>query len=257
MAELLTGAPDEVVTNAILRMISLTAFGHTGELALITLDNGADHNRPNTFGPASLNSLSSAIDQAQKSDAVAIAVTGKPFIFAAGADLSGIGSVSDKSLATAFGDLGHEVFLKLYESKKPTFAFINGLALGGGLEVGLNAHYRTLASTAFIGLPECFLGLVPGWGGATLLPKLIGPENAVQVIILNALNNNTMLKSKDALSLGVVDAVYEPADFLEHSVKFAADILSGKRKLIVRILVKIAQVLKKQLTLERQQLLKI
>ena len=231
MAEVLTGAPDEVVTNAILRMVSLTPFGHTGELALITLDNGADHNRPNTFGPASLNSLSSAIDEAQKSDAVAIAVTGKPFIFAAGADLSGIGSVSDKSVATAFGDLGHEVFLKLHESKKPTFAFINGLALGGGLEVGLNAHYRTLASTAFIGLPECFLGLVPGWGGATLLPKLIGPENAVQVIILNALNNNTMLKSKDALSLGVVDAVYEPADFLEHSVKFAADILSGKKKI--------------------------
>ena len=231
MAEVLASAPDEVVTNAILRMVSLTPFGHTGELALITLDNGADHNRPNTFGPASLNSLSSAIDEAQKSDAVAIAVTGKPFIFAAGADLSGVGSVSDKSVATAFGDLGHEVFLKLYESKKPTFAFINGLALGGGLEVGLNAHYRTLASTAFIGLPECFLGLVPGWGGATLLPKLIGPENAVQVIILNALNNNTMLKSKDALSLGVVDAVYEPSDFLEHSVKFAADILSGKKKI--------------------------
>ena len=231
MAEVLAGAPDEVVTNAILRMISLSAFGHTGELALITLDNGADHNRPNTFGPASLNSLSSAIDQAEKSDAVAIAVTGKPFIFAAGADLSGVGSVSDKSVATAFGDLGHEVFLKLYESKKPTFAFINGLALGGGLEVGLNSHYRTLVSTAFIGLPECFLGLVPGWGGATLLPKLIGPENAVQVIILNALNNNTMLKAKDALSLGVVDAVYEPADFLEHSVKFVADILSGKKKI--------------------------
>jgi len=231
VAEVLAGAPDEVVTNAILRMISLSAFGHTGELALITLDNGADHNRPNTFGPASLNSLSSAIDQAEKSDAVAIAVTGKPFIFAAGADLSGVGSVSDKSVATAFGDLGHEVFLKLYESKKPTFAFINGLALGGGLEVGLNSHYRTLVSTAFIGLPECFLGLVPGWGGATLLPKLIGPENAVQVIILNALNNNTMLKAKDALSLGVVDAVYEPADFLEHSVKFVADILSGKKKI--------------------------
>ena len=231
MAEVLAGAPDEVVTNAILRMVSLTPFGHTGELALITLDNGADHNRPNTFGPTSLNSLSSAIDEAQKSDAVAIAVTGKPFIFAAGADLSGIGSVSEKSLATAFGDLGHEVFIKLLESKKPTFAFINGLALGGGLEVGLNAHYRTLASTAFIGLPECFLGLVPGWGGSTLLPKLIGPENAVQVIILNALNNNTMLKSKEALSLGVVDAVYEPADFLEHSVKFAADILSGEKKI--------------------------
>jgi len=227
----MVGAPDEVVTNAILRMVSLTPFSHNGELALITLDNGSDHTRPNTFGAASLQSLSSAIDEATKSNAVAIAVTGKPFIFAAGADLSAMGFLTDKSQAIAIGDLGHDVFLKLHESKKPTFAFINGLALGGGLEVGLNCHYRTLASTAFTGLPECFLGLVPGWGGATLLPKIIGPENAVQVIISNALNNNTMMKSKDALSLGVVDAVYEPADFLEKSVKFAADILSGKKKI--------------------------
>ncbi len=230
-ATTMVGAPDEVVTNAILRMVSLIPFGHNGELALITLDNGADHTRPNTFGAASLQSLSNAIDEATKSQAVAIAVTGKPFIFAAGADLSAMGFLKDKSQAIAIGDLGHEVFLKLHESKKPTFAFINGLALGGGLEVGLNCHYRTLASTAFTALPECFLGLVPGWGGATLLPKLIGPENAVQVIISNALNNNTMMKSKDALSLGVVDAVYEPADFLEKSVKFAADIVSGKKKI--------------------------
>jgi len=66
VVEVLAGAPDEVVTNAILRMVSLSPFGHTGELALITLDNGADHNRPNTFGPASLNSLSAAIDQAEE-----------------------------------------------------------------------------------------------------------------------------------------------------------------------------------------------
>ena len=231
MAEVLAGAPDEVVTNAVVQMVSLTPFGHTGNLALITLDNGADHNRPNTFGPASLAALSNTIDEAQKSDAVAIAVTGKPFIFAAGADLSAMSFLKDKLQAIAIGDLGHDVFLKLHESKKPTFAFINGLALGGGLEVGLNCHYRTLASTAFTGLPECFLGLVPGWGGATLLPKLVGPENAVQVIIVNALNNNTMMKSKDALSLGVVDAVFEPSDFLENSVKFAANVLSGKNKI--------------------------
>jgi 3-hydroxyacyl-CoA dehydrogenase len=72
---------------------------------------------------------------------------------------------------------------------------------------------------------------VPGWGGATILPKLIGPERAVQVIILNALNNNTMMKAKDALGLGVVDAVYEPADFLENSIKFAAQVISGSKKI--------------------------
>jgi 3-hydroxyacyl-CoA dehydrogenase/enoyl-CoA hydratase/carnithine racemase len=139
--------------------------------------------------------------------------------------------LKDRSQALAIGKLGHDVFRKLGESKKPTFAFINGLALGGGLEVGLHCHYRTLATTAFTGLPECFLGLVPGWGGATILPKLIGPEKAVQVIILNALNSNTMMKAKDALGLGVVDAVFEPADFLEHSIKFAAEIIGGKKKI--------------------------
>ena len=225
------GAPEEVVTNAILRDVSLEPFGATGKLALITLDNGMDHNRPNTFGAASLISLKKAIEAAESSEAVAIAITGKPFIFAAGADLSGLAFLKDKSQALEIGKLGHDVFRKLGESKKPTFAFINGLALGGGLEVGLHCHYRTLASTAFTGLPECFLGLVPGWGGATILPKLIGPEKAVQVIILNALNNNTMMKAKDALGLGVVDAVYEPADFLEHSIKFAAEVITGKKRI--------------------------
>ncbi len=225
------GAPDEVVTNDILREVSLEPFGGTGKLALITLDNGMDHNRPNTFGAGSLASLQKAIESAEASDAVAIAITGKPFIFAAGADLSGLAFLKDKSQALAIGKLGHDVFRKLGESKKPTFAFINGLALGGGLEVGLHCHYRTLATTAFTGLPECFLGLVPGWGGATILPKLIGAEKAVQVIVLNALNNNTMMKAKDALGLGVVDAVFEPADFIEHSIKFAAEIIGGKKKI--------------------------
>jgi 3-hydroxyacyl-CoA dehydrogenase/enoyl-CoA hydratase/carnithine racemase len=225
------GAPEEVVTKAILREVSLAPFGASGTLALITLDNGMDHNRPNTFGAAGFESLRVAIDAAESSNAVAIAITGKPFIFAAGADLSGMSFLTDKTQALAIGKLGHDVFRKLGESKKPTFAFINGLALGGGLEVGLHCHYRTLASTAFTGLPECFLGLVPGWGGATILPKLIGPEKAVQVIILNALNNNTMMKAKDALGLGVVDAVYEPADFLENSIKFAAQVISGSKKI--------------------------
>ncbi|MEN9325589.1 MAG: hypothetical protein RL414_1343, partial [Actinomycetota bacterium] len=174
--------PDEVVTHALLREVDLTPFGYAGTLALITLDNGMDHTRPNTFGPTSLSELDAAITAATSSNADAIAITGKPFIFAAGADLSALSLLSKKEQALAVGKLGHDVFRRLGESKKPTFAFINGLALGGGLEVGLHCHYRTLAATAFTGLPEVFLGLVPGWGGATILPKLIGPVNAVQVI---------------------------------------------------------------------------
>ena len=224
------GAPEEVVTNALIRDVDLTPFGFTGSLALITLDNGLDHTRPNTFGAQSLIALGAAITDAIGRSPAAIGIIGKPFIFAAGADLSALSFLSERSQSLAIGKLGHDVFRRLDECGVPTFAFINGLALGGGLEVGLHCNYRTLASTAFTGLPEVFLGLVPGWGGATILPKLIGPERAVQVIMLNALNNNTMMKAKDALSLGVVDAVYEPADFLERSVSFAAKVLSGATK---------------------------
>ena len=225
------GAPDEVVTNALVRDVDLSAFGYKGSLALITLDNGLDHTRPNTFGPQSLTALNEAITDAIGRSPAAIAITGKPFIFAAGADLSAVAFTTERAQIRAFGKLGHDVFRRLDECGVPTFAFINGLALGGGLEVGLHCNYRTLASTAFTGLPEVFLGLLPGWGGTTILPKLIGPERAIQVIMLNALNNNTMMKAKDALSLGVVDAVYEPADFLERSVSFAAKILSGETKI--------------------------
>ena len=225
------GAPEEVVTNALVRDIDLSAFGGKGSMALITLDNGHDHNRPNTFGPQSVKALDAAITDALGRNPAAIAITGKPFIFAAGADLSALSFLNDRNQSLAIGKLGHDVFRRLGESSIPTFAFINGLALGGGLEVGLHCHYRTVATTAFTALPEVFLGLVPGWGGATILPKLIGPERAVQVIMLNALNNNTMMKAKDALKLGVVDAMYEPADFLERSIGFAVGVLNGTTKI--------------------------
>jgi 3-hydroxyacyl-CoA dehydrogenase/enoyl-CoA hydratase/carnithine racemase len=225
------GAPEEVVTHALVRDVDLAAFGATGSLALITLDNGHDHTRPNTFGPQSLMALDAAITEAISRKPTAIAITGKPFIFAAGADLSALAFLTERSQPLGIGKLGHDVFRRLDECGIPTFAFINGLALGGGLEVGLACKYRTMSATALTGFPEVFLGLIPGWGGATILPQLIGPEKAVQVIIANALNNNTMLKAKEALALGVVDDVYAPADFLEKSIYFAASILNGSRKI--------------------------
>ena len=225
------GAPEEVITQSLVRDVDLTPFGFKGSLALITLDNGLDHTRPNTLGPQSLLALDAAITDAAARTPAAIAIIGKPFIFAAGADLSGLAFLNTREQAVAIGKLGHDVFRRLDEIGIPTFAFVNGLALGGGLEIALHCNYRTLATTAFTALPEVFLGLVPGWGGATILPKLIGPERAVQVIIGNSLNNNTMMKAKDALALGVVDAIYEPADFLEKSVSFAARILNGAQNI--------------------------
>lgn len=230
--EMPSGAPDEVVTHALRRDLDLAPFGTAGKLAIITLDNGLDYTRPNTFGAQGLTELGKVLEEA-KTDigVVGVAITGKPYILAAGADLSAVSFVTDASQAAAIGKLGHDVFRKLGELGKPTFTFINGLALGGGLEVALHSDYRTIAKSATIGLPEVFLGLVPGWGGSQLLPRLIGPEKAVQVIILNALNNNKMLSAPEAFESGIADALLAPADFLEKSVEFAAEIIAGRKKI--------------------------
>jgi enoyl-CoA hydratase/carnithine racemase len=108
--------------------------------------------------------------------------------------------------------------------------FINGLALGGGLEIALNANYRTVNSAApAIALPEVFLGLLPGWGGAYLLPNLIGIRNALKVVIENPLKQNRMLSPQDALKLGIADVMFEPQRFIEDSVVWADKVLSGKK----------------------------
>ncbi|MBY6687123.1 enoyl-CoA hydratase/isomerase family protein [Rhodococcus sp. BP-149] len=217
---------DEVVTHAFTRIV--TVPGLDGPVAIVTLDNGFDHTKPSTFGPAGLAELDAALDAAYAARPVAVAVTGKPFIFAVGADLNGVPNISDRAVALEIGTLGHKVFRRLRESTVPTFAFVNGAALGGGLEIALHCHYRTVAdNAAALGLPETFLGLVPGWGGTQLLPNLIGPANAVTVVIENALNQNRMLKPADAQKLGIADEVFGGADFLEQSLLWAAKVVSG------------------------------
>ncbi|MFJ9778437.1 3-hydroxyacyl-CoA dehydrogenase NAD-binding domain-containing protein [Amycolatopsis sp. NPDC101161] len=219
--------PDEVVTNAVTRLVKVP--GLEKPVALITLDNGHDHTRPNTFGPQGLVSLNTALDKAFEAEPAAIAVTGKPFIFAVGADLSGVESVSDPELAREIAQTGHDVFRRLTESKIPTFGFINGAVMGGGLELALSCHYRTLSeNTAAIAFPEVFLGLFPGWGGTQLLPNLIGADAAVTVIIENALAQNKMLNVKQTAELGIVDAVFGSADYLEQSLLWLAKVVNGE-----------------------------
>jgi 3-hydroxyacyl-CoA dehydrogenase/enoyl-CoA hydratase/carnithine racemase len=218
--------PDEVVTHARVRLLDLP--DGAGTMALITIDNDRDHTRPTTFGPGGMASLDAALDQvAAMTEITAIGVTGKPFIFAVGADLSAIGSVTDREIIRQFGQMGHNVFRRLGEMDVPTFAFVNGAAMGGGTELALHCDYRTMSwGAAAMSLPEVFLGLIPGWGGAWLLPNLIGPANALEVIIANPMQQNKQLKPKDALRLGVVDALFESADFLEQSIRWAAGVVN-------------------------------
>jgi 3-hydroxyacyl-CoA dehydrogenase/enoyl-CoA hydratase/carnithine racemase len=219
---------DEVVTHAISRDVALPE--KAGTMALITLDNGHDHTKPNTFGPKGLASLNTVIDVAlARDDLAAIGITGKPFILAAGADLSGMPNLTDRAQALNLGRIGHGVMRKLVDGGKPSFAFVNGVTLGGGLEVALHASYRTVSAAAgMLATPEVFLGLIPGWGGNFLLPNLIGADDAVKVVVENALNQNKMLTGPQAVQLGIGDILLEPADFLEQSLLWASKVLTGE-----------------------------
>lgn len=222
----------EVVTNLLARDVKLPS-GKT--LALLTLDNGRDYKRPNTLGPQSMVSIGETLleqrARAAAGEIDALAITGKRFNFCAGADLSMVGDIPNRDAAYKLAQIGHEVLGMLNDFPVPTFAFYNGLALGGGVEVGLNANYRTIdSSVPAFGLPETFLGIVPGWGGATIVPNLIGIENALKVIIENPMKQNRLLKGPQAYELGLADAMFEPRNFLEDSLKWADGVLSGDIK---------------------------
>ncbi len=214
----------EVVTKALVRAVTVNGR----KAALITLDNGLDHTKPNTFGPGGLASLDEAITAAIALEPAFIAITGKPYIFSVGADITGMPTISSREQAVELGRYGHRVFNRLRESTIPTFAFVNGVAMGGGLEVALHCHYRTLSGGAgALALPEVSLGLVPAWGGTQLLPNLIGIAPAAQVIIQNPLTQKT-LRPPQARELGIADVLLEPADFLERSLEWAAGVVAGE-----------------------------
>ncbi|GGR69196.1 3-hydroxyacyl-CoA dehydrogenase [Micromonospora fulviviridis] len=220
-------APNEVVTRALLRQVNVPGLDRPA--ALITLDNGFDHTKPNSFGPGGLTSLDEAITAALAANPAFIAVTGKPYIFCVGADITSLPQLENREQALEVGRLGHRVFARLKDSEVPTFAFVNGAAMGGGLELALHCHYRTLsAGAAALALPEVSLGLVPGWGGTQLLPNLIGIPAATQVILQNPLMQNKMLKPKQAAEMGIADVLLEPADFLERSLEWAAGVVKGE-----------------------------
>lgn len=219
----------EIETRALAQDITLP--NNLGVLALITLDNGLDHTKPTTLGVAGMANIQATLDQVKqrvaRGELQAVAVTGKPYFLAAGADLKGVQSVSSRATAKQLGVAGHNAYRILTELDVPTFAFINGVALGGGLEIALSCHYRTISSdVSAIALPETSLGLIPGWGGTYLLPRLVGVASAVDIMLTRAAANKPV-KAAEALDIGLVDMVLDPADFLEQSIIWAANVLAG------------------------------
>jgi enoyl-CoA hydratase/carnithine racemase len=206
----------------------------TGPVALVTIDNGADWRKPSTFGREALESLAAALDLLEAGDWSGLVLTGKPLVFAAGADVSQFPGITPE-LARRGSAAGHELFGRLRALPYPTVAAINGAALGGGLEIALHCDYRTIAtSVRHVAFPEVFLGLVPGWGGTQLAPRLLGAEKAVQLLVDNPLRQNRMLTGPEAFELGLADHLLDPVELVDESLALLAGIVEegrGKRTL--------------------------
>jgi len=193
-----------------------------GRIALVTIDNGEDYRKPTTLGRSAFESAVGVLEQLENGDWEAAVFTGKPFVFCVGADIDELGNVQDPREGI---HAGHELFGRIRALPFPTVAAINGAALGGGLELALHCTARTLANNVrHIGFPEVALSIIPGWGGTQLLPKLIGPEAAAKVIVLNPLRQNKLLKAEEAFELGIVDTLLDPVEFLDESLAFAREL---------------------------------
>jgi 3-hydroxyacyl-CoA dehydrogenase/enoyl-CoA hydratase/carnithine racemase len=182
------------------------------------MDNGEDWQKPNTFGEQALRSLEDVLGRLRTRDWRGLLLTGKPFVFAVGADIGEFGEITP-ARARQGGEAGHELFGRLRDLPFVTLAAINGAAVGGGVEIALHCDYRTIStSVRHFACPEVFLGLIPGWGGTQLIPKLVGAEQAVTFIVENPLRQNRMLRGQQAYERGFVDALFEPVEFLDESL---------------------------------------
>src|SRR5437879_10267781 len=149
-----------------------------------------------------MRSLETVIEELERGDFSAAVVTGKPFFFAAGADINEFPNVTAER-AREGSRAGHELFGRSRALPFPTVAAINGACLGGGVELALHCSARTIStSVRHFACPECFLGIVPAWGGTQLVPRLVGVETAVKFVVANPMRQNRMSTGPQAFELG-------------------------------------------------------
>ena len=181
-----------------------------GDIALMTIDNPP----VNPLSSGVRQGLSDGVNAALADDNVkAIILTGAGRAFIAGADISEFGGKAE-------GPSLHDCLTTMENSAKPIIAAINGTAFGGGLEVALCCHYRVIAASAPVGLPEVKLGLLPGAGGTQRLPRLIGAQKALDFIL-----SGDPIPGPMATQMGIADALAD-GDVIESAMAFAADIIA-------------------------------
>jgi 3-hydroxyacyl-CoA dehydrogenase len=195
--------------------LSTTAYQHEADVAVITIDNPP----VNAMSMAVRADLLRAVQAAAADPAVEAAIIiGANNTFIPGADIKEFG----KPIS---GPSGRDVIAAIEAAGKPVVAALAGNALGGGLEIALGCHWRVATPSVKLGLPEVNIGLIPGAGGTQRLPRLIGPEKALDMI-----TTGKPIDGHTALALGVVDELAE-GDLRAGAIAFARRVVAENRSL--------------------------
>ncbi len=188
-----------------------------------------DHPPANALSDAVLGDLDAAIDSVASDPAVkVIVITGQGRFFVAGADINQLDKIKNRDEGAALARNGQRVLSKIEQLTKPVICAINGMALGGGLELAMACHIRVASDAAKFGQPEINLGIIPGFGGTQRLARIIGPARATELIL-----TGEMISAGDAQRLGLLNAVVAP-DQLEETVRVLAEKVAAKSMPAIR-----------------------
>ncbi|MDQ3714604.1 MAG: enoyl-CoA hydratase-related protein [Actinomycetota bacterium] len=162
-----------------------------------------------------------SLEAGAREDVRAVIVYGGEKVFAAGADIKEMSSLSYNEMATRAHELSGS-FSALAGIPKPTIAAITGYALGGGYELALCCDFRIAGDNAKVGQPEILLGIIPGAGGTQRLSRLVGPAKAKDIVY-----TGRFVGAEEALAIGMVDVVVAPDDVYSTAVQMATRFAKG------------------------------
>jgi len=191
-------------------------------VAVITIDNAP----VNSLAIPVLLALKERYTEAMgRDDVKAIVVTGASGKFSGGFDIMAFPKIQRGEDSDYLGQVSVDLMVNtVEEASKPSVAAIEGLALGGGLELAMACHARIATPKAQLGLPELQLGIIPGFGGTQRLPRLVGLTKAVEMMLLSK-----PIASEEGNQLGLVDKIVAPQDLLTTARQWALDIAMGRK----------------------------
>jgi 3-hydroxyacyl-CoA dehydrogenase/enoyl-CoA hydratase/3-hydroxybutyryl-CoA epimerase len=200
-----------------------------GEDHLATLTFDLPGRKANIFTREALSELDNLLVELSGRDDIGclVLVSVKPGMFIAGADVAEIAGVSDPDHAESGSRYGHRLFAAWEQLPFPTVSAVSGTCLGGGTELSLACSYIVISDRPDlrIGLPEVKLGILPGWGGCVRLPRRVGLVAALDLILAGK-----AVSGKQALRMGLADALFPEAGFLHHVRDFARSKVGRKRR---------------------------